>query len=82
MDIHEDAKANTVTAKFELPVLKKEEVQIDVHNNRLTVSVETKTSTDREEDGYAIRERNYDSFSRSLQFPTSIKVIDSEMFHQ
>ncbi|KAK7048579.1 hypothetical protein R3P38DRAFT_3619294 [Favolaschia claudopus] len=39
MDLHEDAASNTVTATFELPGIKKEDVQIDVHNGRvLTLS--------------------------------------------
>ena len=43
MDVHEDAQnINTVTATFELPGLAKENVSIDVHQNTLTVSGESK----------------------------------------
>jgi hypothetical protein len=80
MDVHEDVKSNTVTATFELPGLKKEDVNIDVHNNRLTVSGETKTSSEREEGGYAIRERTLGSFSRALQLPAGVKVSSCDMF--
>lgn len=31
MDVYEDKEKNLVTATFELPGLKKEDVQIDVH---------------------------------------------------
>jgi hypothetical protein len=74
MDIQEDEKANTVIATFELPGLKKEDVNIDVHHNRLSISGEVKTSTERNENGYAIRERSYGGFSRTLQLPVGIKV--------
>jgi len=73
MDLHENTDQNSVTAMFELPGLKKEDVSIDVHNGRLTVSGETKMSSDREESGYAIRERRYGKFSRTLQLPQGVK---------
>ena len=63
-----------VTATFELPGLKKEDVNIDVHNNLLTVSGESKAETERNEDGYAVRERRYGRFSRSLPIPQGIQV--------
>ncbi|KAI0931253.1 hypothetical protein AcW1_001296 [Taiwanofungus camphoratus] len=76
MDLHEDEKANTVTATFELPGLKKQDVQIDVRNNMITVSGESKTSADRDEDGYAIRERRYGKFSRAIPLPQGVKAED------
>ena len=74
MDVHEDAKSNTVTATFELPGLKKEDVNIDVHNNVLTISGESKISSERDENGYAVRERRYGRFERSIPLPEGIKV--------
>ena len=74
MDLREDPNANAVTAVFEMPGLTKEDVQIDVQNHRLTVSGESKASSDREEDGWVIRERTRGSFSRTLQLPASVKV--------
>ena len=77
MDIHEDSKQNVVTATFELPGLKKEDVNIDVHNNVLSVSGESKISSEREENGYAVRERRFGKFSRSIPLPQGIKVCQS-----
>ena len=74
MDVHEDAKNNTVLATFELPGLKKEDVNIDVNNNMLTVSGESRLSSDRDENGYAVRERRYGRFSRSIPLPQGVKV--------
>ncbi|THG94511.1 hypothetical protein EW026_g6978 [Hermanssonia centrifuga] len=73
MDVHENPETNTVTATFELPGLKKEDVNIDVHNNVLSISGESKISADRDENGYAVRERRYGRFSRSLPLPPGVK---------
>ncbi|KAI5836428.1 HSP20-like chaperone [Schizophyllum commune Tattone D] len=73
MDLHEDAEKNVVTATFELPGVKKEDVQIDFHNGRLTVGAETKADEEREENGYAVRERRYGKWSRTLQLPQGVK---------
>ena len=76
MDLHEDQDKNLVTATFELPGLTKENVQIDVKDNVLTVSGESTISADRDEKGYAVRERRFGKFSRSLPLPQGIKVCD------
>jgi HSP20 family protein len=74
MDLHENSDKNSVTATFELPGMKKEDVGIDVQNGRLTVTGETKMSEDHDERGYAVRERRYGKFSRTLQLPQGVKV--------
>jgi HSP20 family protein len=78
MDIHHDDKANTVTATFDLPGMQKEDVTIDIHNNILTVSGETKAAADRDEEGYSLRERRYGKFSRSVSLPQGVKVSHFE----
>ena len=81
MDVHEDKEKNLVTATFELPGLNKENVSIDVHNNVLTISGESKISSERDEHGYAVRERRYGKFSRSIPLPQGIKVSDTLRVH-
>ncbi|CAL1697465.1 unnamed protein product [Somion occarium] len=76
MDVHEDPKSNAVTATFELPGLKKEDVSIDVQDNVLTISGESKLSSERDEGGYVIRERRYGKFSRALSLPQGVKPDD------
>ncbi|KAH6910299.1 small heat shock protein [Coprinopsis sp. MPI-PUGE-AT-0042] len=76
MDLHEDNEKNIVTATFELPGLKKEDVSIDLHNGRLTVSAESKQSSEHNENGYAVRERKYGKFSRTLQLPSGLQEDD------
>ncbi|KAF7310370.1 SHSP domain-containing protein [Mycena chlorophos] len=75
MDLHENAEANTVTATFELPGVKKEDVQIETlpEQGRLRISAETKISGEHEKDGYAVRERRYGKFFRTLQLPRGVK---------
>jgi HSP20 family protein len=74
MDLHENKETNTVTATFELPGFKKEDISIDLHNGRLSVTAENKISEEHEESGYAVRERRYGKFMRILQLPQGIKV--------
>ncbi|KAM5536893.1 hypothetical protein V8D89_009440 [Ganoderma adspersum] len=73
VDVHEDKNKNPVTATFELPSVNKENVSIDVHNNLLIVSGESKSESDRDEHGYVIRERRFDRFSCSLPVPEGVK---------
>ncbi|KAJ7051188.1 small heat shock protein [Mycena amicta] len=73
MDLHENAEANTVTATFELPGVKKEDVHIETLPGRLRVWAESKISEEHEKDGYAIRERRFGKFSRTLQLPHGVK---------
>ena len=72
--MHEDAENNVVTATFELPGLNKENVNIDVHQNTLTVSGESKFEESKDEHGWAVRERRFGRFSRSIPLPQGIKV--------
>jgi HSP20 family protein len=74
MDLHENAESNTVTASFELPGMKKEDVQIDAQNGWLSVSAESKMPETHDKDRYAIRERRFGKFSRTLQLPHGVKV--------
>ncbi|TDL25108.1 small heat shock protein [Rickenella mellea] len=83
VDVHESTKDNKVTATFELPGLKKEDVTIDVHNNRLIVSGEYSSSNEEEKEGYVVRERREGKFSRTLPLPAGIKAeeIKASMEH-
>ncbi|KAJ7660281.1 HSP20-like chaperone [Mycena polygramma] len=73
MDLHENAEKNTVTATFELPGVKKEDVQIETLPGRLRVSAESKFSEEQDKDGYVTRERRIGKYSRTLQLPQGVK---------
>ncbi|KAG5647250.1 hypothetical protein DXG03_000785 [Asterophora parasitica] len=73
MDLHEDVETNTVTATFELPGLKKEDIDIDLESGCLTISAEAKLSEEYNKSGYAVRERRFGKVSRMLQLPSGVK---------
>ncbi|KAG2359379.1 small heat shock protein [Suillus spraguei] len=76
MDVHENAETKTVTATFELPGLQQQDVNVEVHGNRLTISGESKHSEHYDKGGYVVQERSYGKFSRTLQIPQGIKAED------
>ncbi|KAI8970629.1 HSP20-like chaperone [Trametes punicea] len=73
IDVHEDKDKNLVTATFELPGINKQDVNIDLRNNVLTVSGESKAEAEKQENGYVVRERRFGRFARSLPVPEGIK---------
>ncbi|EGN99069.1 hypothetical protein SERLA73DRAFT_137190 [Serpula lacrymans var. lacrymans S7.3] len=76
MDLHENAESNTVTATFELPGLSKENVNIETHNDLLTISGESVLSEEHNDAGFAVRERSFGKFSRTLRLPQGTKPDD------
>lgn len=74
LDLHEDSENNVVTATFEFPRVPKDSVQLDFHNDKLTVSAETKKSEKLSDTGYTICEHLHGNFSRTLQLPQGVKV--------
>lgn len=71
MDIHESPDTKTVTATFELPGLRKEDVHIELHDDRITISGETTLPCQKD---YAVQERRHGKFSRTLCVPRGAKV--------
>ena len=72
MDLREEE--HTVTATFEMPGLKSDDISIEIHQGRLTVSGEFNKAESREEGGYAVRERRHGKFSRTIQLPLGVQV--------
>jgi HSP20 family protein len=64
VDIRETEKEYIVEA--ELPGVKKDEVNVDLNNDRLTISVERNEQINEEDKHYIRRERRYGSFARSF----------------
>nr|VWO99674.1 Alpha-crystallin (Acr) (14 kDa antigen) (16 kDa antigen) (HSP 16.3) (Nox16) [Ganoderma boninense] len=83
MDLHEDKDQNMMTAQFELPGLTKQDVNIDLRDNVLTISGECAMEADRDEHGYSVRERRFGKFARSLPVPQGIKAdeVKANMNH-
>ena len=74
--MHESKENNLITATFELPGLKKEDVTIDLQINRLIVSGEANFSDEKEENGYVVKERRSGRFSRTIPIPQGTNPED------
>lgn len=74
MDLYESPDKNQMTATFELPGLSKDKVHIDIQNGNLAVSGETTQLFEQREQGYAIKERKFGKFVRTIRLPEGTKV--------
>lgn len=72
-DITDDGDCYTLHA--DLPGFRKEDISIDLEDNRLTISAETKSETEDKGDNFVRRERRYGSFSRSFDV-SDIRTAD------
>ena len=63
-----------MSAAFELPGVNKENVSVDVHNNPLTVSGESKSESENNGSWYLLRECHFGRFSRTFPVPEGVKV--------
>ncbi|HEX4646814.1 MAG TPA: Hsp20/alpha crystallin family protein [Verrucomicrobiae bacterium] len=70
VDVYEDK--DQITIKAELPGMKKEEIDISLHGNTLTVSGERKHEEEREEGGNYRSERYFGRFQRSVTLPQPV----------
>lgn len=72
VDIFEDKE--TLTLEAELPGMKREDFEISVENNVITLSGERKFEKRTEGDNYHRVERSYGSFTRSFTLPQTVTV--------
>jgi HSP20 family protein len=74
VDIFEN-KEHEIVLRAELPGLKREDIDIRVENNTLTLRGERKQETkEGSTDNYHRVERSYGSFSRSFSLPTTVNT--------
>lgn len=76
MDLYENTDKNLMVATFELPGLSKDKVQIDVQNGNLSISGECGMSSEQQEHGFAVKERRYGKFVRTVKLPEGTQVSD------
>ena len=67
-------KGNEVVIHAEVPGMKKEDIDVRVENNVLTIRGKKERKDEVREDGYFRTERVYGSFSRSFSLPTTVEV--------
>ena len=76
VDLYEAPETFVLTA--ELPGVRKEDIQLEVHDRTLTLRAERQQETEVKDEHYHRRERAYGSFQRVFALPTS---VDAEKVH-
>jgi HSP20 family protein len=67
-------KGNELMLQIEVPGMKKEDIQIRLENNVLTVQGERKRESEIKEERFYRAERSYGAFSRSFTLPGTVSV--------
>lgn len=68
MEIRTDItdKGDSFVLEADLPGFKKDDIKIDLENDRLTIKAERHSNTETTKNGYVRRERSFGSFERSF----------------
>ncbi|KAG9295116.1 hypothetical protein G9A89_006097 [Geosiphon pyriformis] len=74
IDLHETEKEYVVNA--EIPGVPKENVNVDVRDNVLHISGESKQDQKYKEGNTHVQERRYGSYSRAISLPSNVKSED------
>ena len=69
---------DTYFVTMDLPGLSKEEVELTLHNNHLSIKGERKIEHDEEKDNVHRNERIRGAFERTLKFPTAVNTENVE----
>jgi len=75
-------KEDKFIVKAELPGMKKEEIDVSIVGDTLTIKGERKAETEVKEENYYCCERCYGSFLRSITLPTAIDIKKVEANYQ
>jgi HSP20 family protein len=71
VDVYEEK--DTVVIKAELPGMRKEDIEVNLTGDTLTIKGEKKEDKEVKEDDYYRRERSYGSFLRTMALPCEVK---------
>lgn len=72
VDIYDDG--GQVVIHAEIPGIKKDDIDVRVENNVLTIRGKKERKEEVKEEGYVRTERSYGSFSRSFSLPTTVAM--------
>ena len=72
MDVYEEK--NEIVVKTELPGMSRDDIQINITDNVLTITGEKKEEGEVKEEDYYRRERTYGRFSRALELPKAVQI--------
>ncbi len=76
LDVYEEG--NHLVVKATLPGIKAEDLNIEAHENILSISGQIQHETERKEEDYFLNERRYGQFRRSVVLPYDVKVDQVE----
>lgn len=76
IDIFEEG--DDVVVKAELPGMKKEEIEVSLTEDSITISGEKKMEEKVEKKGYYRHERSYGSFARSFILPSEVRPDEAK----
>ncbi len=76
LDIYEEG--DDLIVKATVPGVRPEDLNVQIQNNVLTISGETKEERERKEASYHLREHRYGRFERSVTLPYSVQVDKAE----
>ncbi len=68
--------------RFDLPGMSKDDIEVRIDDNVLTVSGERKKETERKESGRVYYERSYGGFSRSFTLPEAVDPSSVEASYE
>ena len=80
IDVMENDKEIIATA--EMPGLEKQDIKINVTEDMLEISAETKQEEKREEKGYIYRERRSGSYYRAISLPSPVDPDNSKATYE
>lgn len=78
MPIELKEKDKEYTVKAELPGVKKEDLDIDMEDNYITINAKKQEEHDEENDGYKKSEFSYGEFARTIYFPQEIDINNTK----
>ena len=76
VDVYE--KDDTYVVKAELPGVKKDDIDVSVSGDTLTIKGERKDETETKEENCYLAERSYGSFMRSMALPSTVDADNIE----
>jgi len=68
-----EEKDDEFVISIAVPGIKKDDINIEVHDNIITISSEKEETSEEEEKNYSRKEYSYNSFSRTFKLPQNVK---------
>lgn len=72
VDLYEEK--DNIVVKAELPGMEKDNIEVNLSDNRLTIKGEKKQEEEVKKEGYYRSERSYGSFVRTLELPRKVQT--------